>query len=389
MRTFIKIIFLILSIFIQNGKVTAKNIKTQSNPGLSKPQAEKQKEKLFDDHRSYILDSRKEEMDERHIIIEDMELKFDLKFFGNKPKTGWDLYFSLHGGGGVADSVNESVWHRHKTLYELKEGILLTPRSPSNTWDMWHQKQVDVLLNRLIQNMITFYDVNPNRIFIMGYSAGGDGVYQLAPRMADRFAAAAMMAGHPNETAPLGLRNIGFTIHMGENDSAYDRNKVALQWKSQLQELKDVDPNAYPHLVTIHENKGHWMGGLDTAGISWMSKFTRNPFPRKVVWKQDDVTHNRFYWLKVTDPSTDDLIVASINDQVIYIEETNVSEVIITLNDHLVDMDENVMVKYLGNEVFNGTVSRNYNTMVSSMEEYGDPESIYFGEISISLKLVY
>lgn len=389
MRTFIKIIFLILSIFIQNGKVTAKNIKTQSNPGLSKPQAEKQKEKLFDDHRSYILDSRKEEMDERHIIIEDMELKFDLKFFGNKPKTGWDLYFSLHGGGGVADSVNESLWHRHKTLYELKEGILLTPRSPSNTWDMWHQKQVDVLLNRLIQNMITFYDVNPNRIFIMGYSAGGDGVYQLAPRMADRFAAAAMMAGHPNETSPLGLRNIGFTIHMGENDSAYDRNKVALQWKSQLQELKDVDPNAYPHLVTIHENKGHWMGGLDTAGISWMSKFTRNPFPRKVVWKQDDVTHNRFYWLKVTDPSTDDLIVASINDQVIYIEETNVSEVIITLNDHLVDMDENVMVKYLGNEVFNGTVSRNYNTMVSSMEEYGDPESIYFGEISISLKLVY
>ena len=388
MRTFIKIIFLILSIFIQNGKVTAKNIKTQSNPGLSKPQAEKQKEKLFDDHRSYILDSRKKEMDERHIIIEDMELKFDLKFFGNKPKNGWDLYFSLHGGGGVADSVNESLWHRHKTLYELKEGILLTPRSPSNTWDMWHQKQVDVLLNRLIQNMITFYDVNPNRIFIMGYSAGGDGVYQLAPRMADRFAAAAMMAGHPNETSPLGLRNIGFTIHMGENDSAYDRNKVALQWKSQLQELKDGDPNAYPHLVTIHENKGHWMGGLDTAGISWMSRFTRNPFPRKVIWKQDDVTHNRFYWLKVTDPSTDDLIVASINDQVIYIEETNVSEVIITLNDHLVDMDENVMVKYLGNEVFNGTVSRNYNTMVSSMEEYGDPESIYFGEISISLKLV-
>ena len=388
MRTFIKIIFLILFIFIQNGKVTAKNIKTQSNPGLSKLQAEKQKEKLFDDHRSYILDSRKKEMDERHIIIEDMEIKFDLKIFGNKPKTGWDLYFSLHGGGGVADSVNESLWHRHKTLYELKEGILLTPRSPSNTWDMWHQKQVDVLLNRLIQNMITFYNVNPNRIFIMGYSAGGDGVYQLAPRMADRFAAAAMMAGHPNETSPLGLRNIGFTIHMGENDSAYDRNKVALQWKSQLQELKDGDPNAYPHLVTIHENKGHWMGGLDTAGISWMSRFTRNPFPRKVVWKQDDVTHNRFYWLKVTDPSTDDLIVASINDQVIYIEETNVSEVIITLNDHLVDMDENVMVKYLGNEVFNGTVSRNYNTMVSSMEEYGDPESIYFGEISISLKLV-
>ena len=53
--------------------------------------------------------------------------------------------------------------------------------------------------------MIMLYEVDPNKVYLMGYSAGGDGVYQLAPRMADRFAAAAMMAGHPNETSPLGL----------------------------------------------------------------------------------------------------------------------------------------------------------------------------------------
>ncbi|MEM7298333.1 MAG: hypothetical protein AAF391_08720 [Bacteroidota bacterium] len=53
----------------------------------------------------------------------------------------------------------------------------------------------------------------------MGYSAGGDGVYQLAPRMADSLAAAAMMAGHPNDASPLGLRNIGFTLHMGGKDA--------------------------------------------------------------------------------------------------------------------------------------------------------------------------
>ena len=73
--------------------------------------------------------------------------------------------------------------------------------------------------------------LDPNKVYLMGYSAGGDGVYQLAPRMADRFAAAAMMAGHPNETSPLGLRNLPFTIHMGENDTPYKRNKVAAEWK--------------------------------------------------------------------------------------------------------------------------------------------------------------
>ena len=81
--------------------------------------------------------------------------------------------------------------------------------------------------------MIAKYNVNPNKIFLLGYSAGGDGVYQLAPRMADRFAAASMSAGHPNDASPLGLRNIGFSIHMGNNDSAYNRNLVAEEWKIQ------------------------------------------------------------------------------------------------------------------------------------------------------------
>ena len=246
--------------------------------------------------------------------------------------------------------------------------------------------------------MIIFYDVNPNKIYLMGYSAGGDGVYQLAPRMADRFAAAAMMAGHPNDASPLGLRNIGFTIHMGENDSAYNRNKVALEWKEQLTNLKKNDPEGYIHQVKIYKGKGHHIShakrkdlpspridGLDSSGISWISKFTRNPYPKKIVWKQDDVTHKRFYWLKVDKPQNNSLIIASINNQTITIEETTLSNIVIRLNDNLINMDKNVIIKYLGKEIFNGMVYRDKITISNSINEYGDPESIYFGEIHISL----
>ena len=51
-------------------------------------------------------------------------------------------------------------------------------------------------------------------------------------------------------------------------------------------------------------------------------------------------------------------------------------------------MDKKVKVKYLGDEVFNGIVSRNSMVISKSIEEYGDPESVYFGEIPVSLKLV-
>ena len=75
----------------------------------------------------------------------------------------------------------------------------------------------------------------------MGRSAGGDGIYQVAPRMADRFAAAAMSAGHPNDSSPLGLRNTAFTIHMGENDSLYNRNDMAVKWGNDLRKLNEED----------------------------------------------------------------------------------------------------------------------------------------------------
>ena len=107
------------------------------------------------------------------------------------------------------------------------------------------------------EDAILFEDVNPNQVYIMGYSAGGDGVYQLAPRMADQLAAAAMMAGHPNNASPLGLRNIGFTLHMGGQDKAYNRNGIARQWKQKLADLQENDPEGYRHEVTIHEKYGH------------------------------------------------------------------------------------------------------------------------------------
>ena len=33
------------------------------------------------------------------------------------------------------------------------------------------------MYDRLIENMIAFYEADPNRVYITGYSAGADGVY--------------------------------------------------------------------------------------------------------------------------------------------------------------------------------------------------------------------
>ena len=332
-----------------------------------------------------IIKNKLNSMKKGIVKVNRKSMKFDFKYFGEKPINGWSMYLSLHGGGGVPDSVNENAWLRHKSLYKVEEGIYLTPRSPSNTWNMWHQGHVDTLIDELIKNMIAIYEVNSNRVFLMGYSAGGDGVYQLAPRMADRFAGAAMMAGHPNEASPLGLRNIGFTLHMGEQDSMYNRNLVAVQWGNMLNELQNKDPFGYKHFVKIHKNMGHWMGGLDTSGIRWISQFERNPYPKKVVWRQDDVLNKRYYWLKNNNPKEGDTLIVSILEQTITVEKTNIPNFTVYLNDDLVNMDQIVSVSYNDKEIYKGHVKRDSNIIRESTIEHGDPQSVYFGEIEINI----
>ena len=42
-----------------------------------------------------------------------------------------------------------------------------------------------------------------------------------------------MSAGHPNDASPLNLRNVAFAIHVGGNDTAYERNLKAAEWGEQ------------------------------------------------------------------------------------------------------------------------------------------------------------
>ena len=228
-----------------------------------------------------------------------LEMPFFYKTFGEKPEAGRSLWISLHGGGGAPKQVNDRQWENQKKLYTLDEGIYLAPRAPTNTWNLWHEAHIDRLFARLIEDLIVLEDVNPDRVYVLGYSAGGDGVYQIAPRMADRWAAAAMMAGHPNGVSLLSLRNVPFALQVGGNDAAYNRNKVGKEYGEQLDKLQKDDPKGYEHFVKIHEGKGHWMDREDKVALPWMAKFTRNPVPDRVVWKQTGTPHDRSYWLAV------------------------------------------------------------------------------------------
>lgn len=354
---------------------------------LTREHAQEAKRLLWNDHVQRIKQTRAEEMKARRLTARNLQMPFYYTVSGDKPKNGRSLYISLHGGGGAPKHVNDQQWENQKRLYRVKEGVYLAPRAPTNTWNMWHQGHIDGLFDRLIENLIVFEDVDLNRVYLLGYSAGGDGVYQLAPRMADRFAAAAMMAGHPNEASPLGLRNVAFTIHVGGNDSAYNRNNVARQWGQQFDALQKDDPDGYVHWTKIYEGKGHGLGGQDAAALPWMARHTRNPLPSRIVWRQDDVTHSRFYWLAVKpeERRAGVEVRASLKGQQFDVQAGGINQLIIRVNDRMLNLDEDVTVTSQGKELYKGRIQRSIGTLVKTLAERGDPASIFSGEIVVTL----
>jgi predicted esterase len=358
-----------------------------ANVPLTSNDAARAQKLLWTDHAASIRRTRSTEMQVRELTDGDLKMPFHLEVFGDKPETGHSLYISLHGGGNAAKRVNDGQWENQKKLYRLREGIYVAPRAPTDTWDLWHQQHIDRLFARLIENLIAFEEINPDRVYLMGYSAGGDGVYQLAPRMADRWAAAAMMAGHPNETSPLGLRNVPFTIHVGGLDNAYRRNEVAREWGEKLDELQKADPDGYVHEVLIYEGKGHWLDRQDASAIEWLARYTRNPFPSRIVWKQDDVTHRRFYWLAVADDSSQQRaeVIADRKGQQIEVQAKGVERLIIRVNDKMLDLDQPVFVNSRGRSLFAGKIPRTIGVIAATLHEYGDPHSVFSGEVAVDL----
>ncbi|MDA0667418.1 MAG: hypothetical protein O3A95_02260 [Planctomycetota bacterium] len=325
------------------------------------------------------------EMENGSLTEGDLDFRFTYKTFGEEPQGGHSLFISLHGGGGAPSEVNDQQWENQKGLYEPAEGIYLAPRAPTDTWNLWHQGHIDSFLERLITNMLVFENVNPDRVYLMGYSAGGDGVYQLAPRMADRWAAAAMMAGHPNDAKTDTLYNLPFTLHVGAEDGAYDRNKIGQQWSDLLDQLSVAHPNAYLHWAKVHAGKGHWMDRDDAAAVPWMAKHTRNVTPEKIVWLQDDVLQSRMYWLKAEQPKARSRIVVSRKGNRFHIENAEgLQQITIRMDERLVDFTRDVVVVYGGKEIFHDRLSPTVGVLRKTLQERGDPAGMWSAEVTVS-----
>ncbi len=325
-------------------------------------------------------------------------MRFFMQIAGEPDANGrYPLYITLHGGGSGSAEINNDQWIAMSEQYRdvVENGIYIACRGITDTWDLHFQEESYPLYDRLIEAMIVLYNADPNRVYLMGFSAGGDGVFQVAPRLADRFAAANMSSGHPDGASLLNLADCPICLQVGVRDwysvSAMRSVRTA-EYEAVLSDYRKKFGFGYEHRVCIHVPDGHsitdwedcasvilkdparfaelaasedvlglFLDGMESCGLGrdvtmlsyestlqneafdnaiakavtetlgletetyntnavrWVSRYTRDPAPARLVWdlstRAKAREKNSFYWLEA-DPSVDrGIIIASFDRQ--------------------------------------------------------------------------
>jgi hypothetical protein len=390
-------------------------------------QDELSKQKVWEAYRKSERALRRKEHESNEIRIGDKRMRIAKFVIGDKPKSGYPLYIALHGGGGGPARMNDAQWEDMKTYYRrsVKAGVYVAPRGMTNTWNLHFVPESFPAYDRIIENMILFEDVDPDRVYILGFSAGGDGTYSVAARMAGRWAAANMSAGHPNGLSMKNLYNTPMQLQVGERDRAYNRHMVTAEWGVRLDALRKAHPGGYVHATNVHVAKPHnfydndprrrpqkvvgdpaaWHknggrgGGTeerDTNAITWLDRHTRDPHPDKIVWEPAVGAPKRSadrirYWLELSDEALkaykkDDLIIARLDRRKnTVIVEGCKTPITILLTEGMLDLSKKVKVK-IGGKSLSVKVKTSKKNLERTVRDRGDPRYMFEGAITLEKK---
>lgn len=359
------------------------------------------------------------------------KMRIEYTVIGDRPPDGHPLYVCLHGGGGTASCINDSQWEHMQLYYRdsVATGVYVTPRGITDTWNLHFVRESYELYDRLIAYMILCQGVDPNRVYLLGFSAGGDGVYQIAPRMADRWAAANMSSGHPNGVSMVNLYHVPFAIQVGELDDAYNRCQVGAQYGIKLHELQQTHPDGYVHECWIHQNKGHntfrdndeeqrayaiicnpsaWLDGRDstsvkrnTNAIAWVSQHRRNPVPSHLIWDVGTREHRSplysikgvtapsdlFYWIDIGGRESRKCDATRIeafldhDSNAVHIKEQECGSWLrVLISDRMLNTRDKVRIT-VGVQEFVVNLIPSLATMVRTLLERGDPNFMFESEV--------
>jgi pimeloyl-ACP methyl ester carboxylesterase len=325
--------------------------------------------------------------DEQKVRFGEHVSPYTVKTVGPRPANGWGLFIAMHGGGGTTQEFNDSQWERMQTYYrdhpEVGGYRYVALRAPNNTWNGFYTDYAYPLMANLVRQFLLFADVDPNKVFLMGYSHGGYGAFAMGPKMPDRFAAihasgAALTDGAVADT----LRNTTFICMIGEKDTAHGRIKRCLDFQTEIQRLRGERTDIYP--VTVQVIADHPHSGLpDRDSIVEMYPAIRNPVPPELTWVMTDKVITDFFWLRVPEPIKGERFEATCRDNILTVTTApKASAAAVLLDERLVDFAKPIKLVVNG-KTTTQKLKPSLRTLCETLQRRGDPALAFTAEVPL------
>jgi len=333
---------------------------------------------------------------------------------GGGRKSG--LVLGLHGGGvGAGNASGATSWSLPKHMGMYPQGIRLI----HDTWNSVHGER---FLLTLIEIAKAQYEIDPDRVYSMGFSMGGTGSMFMAGRHPDLLAGAipahgvvpadkvkvftAAETGNLEHGIVPNLRNVAVYFYTGRIDENCEPGTFLHAWDI-LQELKKTDRDGYKLVrFQCHEGVAHSQPpGEPTNAYKFVKAQRRNAFPKKIVWEYNDApwpppdvedrgkTERRWkrwmYWLYCRMPVDRMLVEAARSEtdteHVVDLDATLVfpEDFTIYLNDRMYDVKKEVVVRVAGKEVWRGRPEPNFATVLESLDARLDRTLVFDRRIRV------
>lgn len=359
-------------------------------------------------------------------IAEGLDMPYVALQKGEKPPDGWPLFIAMHGGGSTGDKLsNPHAWPHNNQEWNVQiklaislypaNAIYFIPRMVDDNRGRWWKEFNYTAFSAMIRHAILFWDVDPNRVYMLGISEGGYGSETLACRYPDKFAAANGMAcGSGTSIHVENLRNLPFRTDVGEKDTMFGRFTNAVKKHELLRSLQSKDPEGYIHELAVQAGLGH---GIDyKRGPEWLMGNTRKPQPKRVTYTlfhHDGVKNKGAYWLQanndlekkvvfldgqiITEENSINITaVATKNDEKVQVADAqqalaDAGETIpatglvlrIWVHEALLDFGKPIKISINGKLIQTMTPKAELSSMCESLMLFGDPNYTYPSKVDV------
>ena len=153
------------------------------------------------------------------------------------------------------------------------------------------------------------YPVDPDRVYLVGSSAGASGAMHVASSYPDAFAAVVAFVAAGNDYPVSNFRNLPVAVHHGTED-----------WTSSICDARvQVDKmqrSGCPAILREYEGAGHSVPRPHEPIVSWLLDQTRNRSPSSIAHQCETPALGRSYWIRIQelqDPHQRAFVAASVD----------------------------------------------------------------------------